>query len=103
MTEKIPLSGYVLIDPDTDSGNRLFEKWTKPDRPDRYVVSYTFVRASITAKRLMNMKEMKGVSVVFADLGVPVSIWLHPSLGEDVISSTVVSIEVRTRIFSLPL
>lgn len=94
MVQVVPLVGYVLIDPATNSGERLQERWISPDRPGRHVLCYTFVRASIVAGELVPPNEMGGVTPLFRDLSRPVEIFLHLSLAPEVYRKTKIDIEV---------
>lgn len=94
VVQVVPLTGYVLIDPATESGERLQKKWVSPDRPGRHVVCYTFIRASIVAGALIPPAEMDGVSTVFRDLSRPVEIFLHPALNQQVSQKAAIDIEV---------
>jgi len=76
----VPIKGYVLIDPDTEKGSRLVERWQVPDKPNRHVVCYTFVRACIIAGQRIPPSTMKDIHPFFKHHNMPVEIFLHPSL-----------------------
>ena len=97
----MPLKGYVLIDPDTERGQTLRKKWTSPDKPHRHIVCYTFVRASIIAGKIIDPKEMDGARMVFKYGGMPVEIWLHPTLDQNVARDLAIEIEVCQTFHSL--
>ncbi|EJD53634.1 hypothetical protein AURDEDRAFT_156874 [Auricularia subglabra TFB-10046 SS5] len=47
LTDKVPIQGFVVIDPRSSGGQRLVSRWRTPDKPGRRVVPTTFVRACI--------------------------------------------------------
>ena len=91
----VPLKGYVLIDPDTEKGTRLFEKWQVPDKPSRHVVCYTFVRACIVAGKRIPPSTMKSIRPFFKHQNMPVEIFLHPSLDATASRDIAIDIEVE--------
>jgi hypothetical protein len=96
VVQVVPLSGYVLIDPSTESGTRLLHKWMMPEsRPSRHVVCYTFVRASIVAGELVPPEKMEGISAFFREMNAPVEFYLHPALDEELAKKAAIDIEVR--------
>lgn len=89
----VPLKGYVLIDPTTEKGKRLRDKWDVADKPNRHVVCYTFVRACIIAGRRLSNAEMVGATPFFLHQYVPVEIFLHNSITESAASALSIDIE----------
>lgn len=99
----------MLIEPLTATGQRLAAKWaTSADRPDRHVVCYTFIRASVVNGGMLEADSMRGVKSFFrldrqkgsggggddGKGGVPVEFWLHESLQQDHRKELAVEIEV---------
>ncbi|KAG8891485.1 hypothetical protein FRC00_013618, partial [Tulasnella sp. 408] len=80
VTSEIVWKGYVLVDPRTAKGQRFQEKHTRDDRPQRYVVCYTFVAASVTKGRMLEPQKMENVTPIFEDDEKPVKLYvgLHP-------------------------
>ncbi|KAF8309744.1 hypothetical protein DL93DRAFT_1702466 [Clavulina sp. PMI_390] len=91
----VPLSGYILIDPLTESGARLKEKWLDPTgRPHRYIVPYTWARASIVARQLLDVEDVKDAKAVFRDAQSPVLMFIHPGIDSVVWRKVRIDIEV---------
>ncbi|KDQ18701.1 hypothetical protein BOTBODRAFT_518886 [Botryobasidium botryosum FD-172 SS1] len=81
-----PSNGYILIDPDTEKGERLKTRF--PDNgKNRYVVCWTFVLGSIQAGRLLTQDEMSSAKPIFVRNGRPINIYLHSTLGKARIKS----------------
>ncbi|KAG9050798.1 hypothetical protein FS837_002354 [Tulasnella sp. UAMH 9824] len=80
VTSEIVWKGYVLVDPRTAKGQRFQKNHTRNDRPQRYVVCYTFVAASVTKGRMLEPQKMENVIPIFEDDEKPVKIYvgLHP-------------------------
>ncbi|KIO25569.1 hypothetical protein M407DRAFT_25049 [Tulasnella calospora MUT 4182] len=76
VTSEIVWKGFVLVDPRTAKGQRFQEKHTRHDRPQRYVVCYTFVAASITKGRMLEPQKMDNVLPIFEDEEKPVKVYL---------------------------
>ncbi|KAF8334208.1 uncharacterized protein EI90DRAFT_3121540 [Cantharellus anzutake] len=93
VVETVPREGYILVDPDSKKGEKLTEKWSSPDKPNRHIVCFTFVRASIMAGRMLDPEEMQGSRVIFKHEGAPVHIFLHPALGGLVSARLAIQIE----------
>ena len=88
MEDKVPRAGYVLIKPDTPEGDRLRTCWLTVDRPERFIVPYTFVEAC----------ESEGVllSQIFVHEGRPMGIHIHRSIANVVVRGNIAtSISVR--------
>ncbi|KAF8529674.1 hypothetical protein BU17DRAFT_8045, partial [Hysterangium stoloniferum] len=66
---KVPLQGFLLINPDTEEGQRLIDCWDTPDRPKRNLVPPTFVDACLDAGKL--------IPQVFRRDGVSLRINIH--------------------------
>lgn len=84
----------MLIDPSTDKGKRLRERWDVPEKPNRHVVCYTFVRACIVAQRRLSKTEMDGALPFFLHGAVPVEMSLHESIDRDTSNRFAIDIEV---------
>ena len=70
---KVPIKGYVLIQPDTTEALRLREHWSSNDRPERHFVPFTWVDACREAGRVLRP--------IFSDtFGDPLKIHVHPSI-----------------------
>jgi hypothetical protein len=77
VTVGVPRAGYVLIDRDTDEGERLRACWTDEARPDRYFVPFTWVDACRAHK--LELRQ------IFVTEGQPLKACIHPSVvNEDV-------------------
>jgi hypothetical protein len=69
---KVPRSGYILVQNGTPEEERLRFFWSKPDRPERYFVSYTYVEACKVAG--MHLRQ------IFIDNGEPIKMHIHQSI-----------------------
>lgn len=69
---KIPICGYILIQPGTVEAERLRYCWFSKDRPDRHFVPYTFVDACKTAGMLLEQ--------IFVEECIPITMHIHPSI-----------------------
>ena len=72
MTEKVPTSGYILVEVDTPESNRLRQKWITKDRPSRFMVPYSFVRTCIRRERI--------IPQLFISTGDPLAFFIHESV-----------------------
>lgn len=79
----VPIKGYVLIDPASEKGDALSQKWKDDAKPDRHIVCYTFVSACIALGELLPADEMRNAFPLFVISGKPAEIFLHPSLGHE--------------------
>lgn len=79
----VPIKGYVLIDPGSEKGDALSQKWRDDGKPDRHIVCYTFVSACIALGELLPADEMRNAFPLFVISGKPAEIFLHPSLGHE--------------------
>ncbi|KIO22736.1 hypothetical protein M407DRAFT_78888, partial [Tulasnella calospora MUT 4182] len=79
----VPIKGYVLINPASDKGNALSQKWKDDTKPDRHIVCYTFVPACVALGELLLADEMRNAFPLFSISGHPAEIFLHPSLGHE--------------------
>lgn len=70
--EKIPRQGFILVQPGTAEEERLRICWTKPERPDRHIVPYTYVEACKIAGMLLKQ--------IFVENGAPIGMHIHPSI-----------------------
>ncbi len=70
---KVPIKGYVLIQPDTPEAARLRETWDLIDRPERHFVAFTWVGSCREAGRILRP--------IFVDQnGEPIRICIHNSI-----------------------
>ncbi|TDL28416.1 hypothetical protein BD410DRAFT_220818 [Rickenella mellea] len=69
---KVPIKGYVLIQPDTMEAERLRSCWTSQDRPGRYFVPYTWVDACRDSQLVLRQ--------IFLHDGYPVKMHIHSSI-----------------------
>jgi hypothetical protein len=89
VTAAMPLAGYILIDRDTDEGERLRATWTDKTRPDRYFVPLTWVDACRAHK--LELRQ------IFVKEGQPLKIYIHPSVAnENVVEAFELRIVVST-------
>lgn len=95
----VPINGYVLIDPDSEKGQALLEKWKDDTKPDRHIVCFTYVSMCIAMGEVVNVKEMKNASLLFTISGHPAEIYLHPSLGHQRRQNLVKDITVSEGLF----
>ncbi|KAG8905869.1 hypothetical protein FRB99_008080 [Tulasnella sp. 403] len=84
---QIPLSGYVLVNPASETGEALTNKWTSADRPERHVVPYTFVTLSVFKRKIVDKGRVENTKMVFTNDEEPVAIFFDPSVGESRISA----------------
>ena len=77
----VPRKGYLLVDPESEKGERMMKRWNDPERPDRHVVCYTFVLVSVHKRALVPDKKMEGIAPVFMHEGDPVTIYVDRGLG----------------------
>lgn len=84
MEDKVPRAGYVLINPDTPEAHRLRTCWLTVDRPERFIVPYTFVEIC----------ESEGVLLkqIFAYEGRPMGIHIHRSIANVIVRGNIASI-----------
>lgn len=54
---KVPLRGYVIIDPESTGGKALLEDWVWGDGTDRHFVSPSFVENCIDAGKLLQFTD----------------------------------------------
>ncbi|KIJ21610.1 hypothetical protein PAXINDRAFT_123573 [Paxillus involutus ATCC 200175] len=69
---KVPRQGYILVQPGTAEEERLRLCWASPDRPERYLVPYTYVEACKIAGMLLKQ--------IFVEHGIPIKMHIHPSI-----------------------
>jgi len=50
---KVPRQGFVLVQPHSSEEERLRECWLTPDRPNRFVVPYTYIEACKISGKLL--------------------------------------------------
>ncbi|KZW04193.1 hypothetical protein EXIGLDRAFT_716194 [Exidia glandulosa HHB12029] len=75
--DKIPLRGFVLVDPNSESGLRLIANWRNPDKPHRRVLPTTFVSACINFGGIL--------PAIFTTVAnVPLRMHLHASIQDQV-------------------
>jgi len=55
--DKVPLRGYVIIDPESAGGRALLEDWVWGDGTDRHFVSPSFVENCIDAGKLLQFTD----------------------------------------------
>ncbi|KZV71277.1 hypothetical protein PENSPDRAFT_650757 [Peniophora sp. CONT] len=85
--DKIPRSGFVLIAPGSEEGNRLIECWNKPEeRPDRFFVPFTYVQACRAEGRLLRQ--------IFLVAHRRLKFYIHPDIANvhtrDIIRSQII-------------
>jgi hypothetical protein len=85
---EIPEVGYALVAPGTDEGAEEAQELAEilpSDGDDKktLLVCYTFVFASLHARRLLGLKEMKKVIPVFVVNGRSMRFFLHSSVEEE--------------------
>jgi len=82
--DKIPRAGYVLIQPDTPEGHRLKSCWLTSDRPERFVVPYTFVEIC----------ESKGILLkqIFIHEDRPMGIHIHRTIANVIVRGNIAAI-----------
>ncbi|KAF8576551.1 hypothetical protein K439DRAFT_1366926 [Ramaria rubella] len=83
---KVPIQGFILIEPKSPEGLRLMDCWDTPERPLRYFVPYTFVAACLQANKLLPQ--------VFRKDGVTLRMHIHSSVSDDMTVE-----RLRTRIW----
>ena len=81
MEEKVPRAGYVLIKPDTPEGDRLRTCWLTVDRPERFIVPYTFVETCESEGILLNQ--------IFVHEGRPMGIHIHRSIANVIVRGNI--------------
>jgi len=69
---KVPIKGYILIQPGTAEGERLQACWANADRPERYFVPYTWIDASREAGKM--------IPQIFVKDGAPIKMRIHSSI-----------------------
>ncbi|KAH8835209.1 hypothetical protein DL96DRAFT_1666083 [Flagelloscypha sp. PMI_526] len=71
---KVPNRGYILTDPNTDEEDRLRLCWmiNRGERPERFLVPYTFVDACKAKGEMIPM--------LFGNEGVMLKFWIHPGI-----------------------
>ncbi|THH03002.1 hypothetical protein EW145_g6613 [Phellinidium pouzarii] len=69
---KVPIRGYVIIQPGTPEAERLSILWQVEERPYRYFLPYTWVNACKERGRLL--------SQVFVEKACPVKFHIHKSI-----------------------
>jgi hypothetical protein len=102
---KVPRQGYILVQPGTAEEERLRLCWASPDRPERYLVPYTYVEACKIAGMLLKQ--------IFVEHGIPIKMHIHPSIANVnartalsqriMVSETGFSPSTFDRNFSVPL
>ncbi|EIN13496.1 hypothetical protein PUNSTDRAFT_117254 [Punctularia strigosozonata HHB-11173 SS5] len=70
--QKVPRSGYILVQQGTAEEERLRLCWTSKQRPERYFVPYTFVEACKIAGMLLKQ--------IFVENGEPIKMHIHSSI-----------------------
>ncbi|KAF9452620.1 hypothetical protein P691DRAFT_825759 [Macrolepiota fuliginosa MF-IS2] len=69
---KVPRQGFILVQPRTSEEERLRQCWRSTDRPERFIVPYTYVEACKIAG--MQLKQ------IFMERGEPIPMHIHPSI-----------------------
>ncbi len=69
---KVPRQGFILVQPRTPEEERLRQCWASSDRPERFIVPYTYVEACKIAG--MQLKQ------IFLESGQPIPMHIHPSI-----------------------
>ncbi|EKM83753.1 hypothetical protein AGABI1DRAFT_117233 [Agaricus bisporus var. burnettii JB137-S8] len=69
---KVPRQGFLLVQPQTSEQERLHQCWMSMDRPDRFMVPYTYVEACKIAGMLLRQ--------IFMENGSPIPMHIHPSI-----------------------
>lgn len=93
MEDKVPRAGYVLINPDTPEGHRLRACWLTPDRPERFIVPYTFVEICESKGALLKQ--------TFVHEGRPMGIHIHQSIANVIVRGNIATmISVRNTYFT---
>lgn len=94
----IPGVGFVLIDPRSANGKSLSNKWSAPDYPDRHVVCYTFIPASVAKGALVDLTRMATAVPIFVDgKGRPITIYVDKNIGDSRVRALRFKIFVRCR------
>ncbi|KAG8898276.1 hypothetical protein FRB99_007559 [Tulasnella sp. 403] len=71
----------MLVNPNTSKGRKAIQKWSDPERPDRHIVCYTFVTASLAYGDLMTLEDMRKALPIFIHDELPLNVYLHRGLG----------------------
>ncbi|KDQ15001.1 hypothetical protein BOTBODRAFT_54901 [Botryobasidium botryosum FD-172 SS1] len=87
-TAHIPDSGYLLVHPGTETGQRFLESVERepPEEEDLHLLPYTYLRACIEARRLLDPQVMDGVGHMGLVLekpgrhGVGIKIHVHSTI-----------------------
>ncbi|CAK5280146.1 unnamed protein product [Mycena citricolor] len=69
---KVPLHGFLLVQPGSPEGGRLYACWKSADRPERYFVPYTYVDACKVAN--VRLKQ------IFIENGEAIQMHIHASI-----------------------
>jgi hypothetical protein len=69
---KVPRQGFILVQPQTAEQERLRQCWMSVDRPERFMVPYTYVEACKIAG--MPLRQ------IFLENGLPIPMHIHPSI-----------------------
>jgi hypothetical protein len=72
----------VLLDPASHKGLVLKHNWDDAQKPDRHVICYTYVPASVHAKRLLPPEDFKEVLPIFIHNNDDISFYLESHLGD---------------------
>ncbi|KAH8120088.1 hypothetical protein DFH11DRAFT_32037 [Phellopilus nigrolimitatus] len=72
LEERVPIRGYIVIQPGTAEAERLCATWQVEERPHRYFVPYTWVEACKQKGRLIRQ--------IFVDNAFPVKIHIHKTI-----------------------
>ncbi|KAG8931110.1 hypothetical protein FRC02_003190 [Tulasnella sp. 418] len=80
VSSKIPKAGLVLVNPTTKEGRRLKEAWQTPDKPDRFVVCYTIIFASLLKPESMLASKFADIEPVFLEDNGPIKFYVDQKL-----------------------
>ncbi|KAI8995528.1 hypothetical protein BD414DRAFT_479793 [Trametes punicea] len=69
---KVPRAGFILVQPGTAEEERLRLCWSTPDRPERYIVPYTYVEACKVSGMLLKQ--------IFRHEGQPIRMHIDSSI-----------------------
>lgn len=89
---KVPRQGFLLVQPQTSEQERLHQCWMSMDRPDRFMVPYTYVEACKIAGMLLRQ--------IFMENGSPIPMHIHPSIANPNARSALAS-RILVRCYSL--
>ena len=89
LVDKVPIRGYIVIQPDTEEAERLQLEWRDPERPQRYFVPCSWVQACREHGRLL--------AQIFVKDAYPVGIYIHKTIANVVVRKELADkISVRT-------